>query len=71
MSIAAKFGKKLRELRLKKDLTQEDIAYKADVTVYYASKIERGFANPSLETLYKIAKAFNMDLSELLRGVTA
>ena len=69
MTIADKFGKKLRELRVRKNMTQEDIAYKADITVYYVSKIERGYANPSLETLYKIAKALGMRLSDLLEGI--
>lgn len=69
MAVADKFGKKLKELRLRKKFTQEDIAYKAEVTVYYISKIERGFANPSLETLSKIAKAFGIKLSDLLEGI--
>lgn len=69
MTIAEKFGKKLRETRLRKNMTQEDIAYKAEITVYYISKIERGLANPSLETAAKIAKSLQMKLSELVEGL--
>ncbi len=68
MKIAEKFGRRLKELRTQKKLTQEDIAYKAEVTVYYISKIERGLANPSLETLVKIASALNTNLSDLLKN---
>lgn len=68
MKIAEKFGRRLKELRTQKKLTQEDIAYKAEVTVYYISKMERGLANPSLETLVKIASALNISLSDLVKN---
>lgn len=57
MDILTKFGKKVRELREKKGLSQEELAFKADLSVYYISRIERGKANPSLETIFAIQKA--------------
>lgn len=65
MNILEKFGKKVRELREKKGMTQEDLAYKADLSVYYVSRIERGKANVSLETVEKIQKALQFKIISL------
>lgn len=65
MNILEKFGKKVRELREKKGMTQEDLAYKADLSVYYVSRIERGKANVSLETVEKIQKALQFKFISL------
>ncbi len=60
------FGKKLKEVRLKKKLSQGDIARKLGVHRSYISGLERGKRNPSLLTINKMAKAIGIEPKELL-----
>ena len=60
------FGKKLREARLKKKLSQEGVAKILGVHRSYISGLERGRRNPSLLTVQKVAKALNISPKELL-----
>ena len=61
-----KFGKKLKEVRLKKDLSQGDVARILGVHRTYISGLERGARNPSLLTVQKIAKALGVDAKKLV-----
>lgn len=60
------FGKKLREIRTKKQLSQGDVARTLGVHRSYISGLERGRRNPSLFTVQKIAKALKISPKELL-----
>ena len=62
-----KIGIKLRQLRLKKQISQEELAYKSGLNRAYIGYIERGERNPSTETLSKIATVLNVKLYELFR----
>lgn len=64
--IRKKFGIHLRELRLQRKLTQEELADRADMHFTYIGQIERGLRNPSLVNLEKIAKALRVKAGELL-----
>ncbi len=55
-------GKRLKELRLKKKLTQTQLAEKADVEPAYISHIERNEAMVSLPTLVKLVNALDTTL---------
>ena len=61
------FGKKLREVRLKKRLSQGDVARILGVHRSYISGLERGRRNPSLLTVHKVAKALSVPTDELLK----
>lgn len=52
-----RLGKRIKEERLKKDMTQEQLAESIDVSGVYISHIECGSAKPSLDTLIKICNA--------------
>jgi len=53
---AKKLGKNIKKLRLKLGLSQEALAFKADVRLSNLAKLEGGFnSNPTLETLASIA----------------
>jgi len=67
MSSSKKLGENLRKLRLKKKLSQGDLAKKLDVDRAYISNIENGRMNPTLSTLEKISKALGISSSELLK----
>ena len=60
------FGKKLREIRLKKNLSQGDVSRILQVHRSYISGLERGMRNPSLLTVRKIAKALGVNAKELI-----
>jgi len=65
--IRFKFAKRLKELREKYGYTQEDLAERANIEYKHIQKLEgRNPHNPRLDTLEKIAKAFNISLSKLL-----
>lgn len=62
--IKEKVGQRIKELRTKQGLSQEEFAFKCDLDRTYITSLERGKRNISLENLEKIAKAFNMTLSK-------
>ena len=64
--IAKKFGKRIRMLREKKGLTQEALAFEADLHRAYVGQIERGEKTIGLENIEKLAKAFQITGSKLL-----
>ena len=50
-------------------MSQEKLAEKADLNPKYVSEVERGRVNISLDALLRIAKALNVSLTELIRGI--
>ncbi len=59
-------GLRIRGLRKKQGLRQEDVAAKASITPKYLSDIELGKENPTFDVFSRIAVAFKMELWELL-----
>jgi transcriptional regulator with XRE-family HTH domain len=59
------FGKRLRELRLERGLSQEELAFRVGMHRTYLGGIERGERNPSLRNLAAIAKGLGVSLPEL------
>ena len=64
-SILIKFGDRLRKIRQKKNLSQEELGFKADIHRTYVGAIERGEQNVSLINIEKLAKALNVRIKEL------
>ena len=62
--IKEKVGQRIKELRIKQGLSQEEFAFRCELDRTYITSLERGKRNVSLTNLEKIAKAFNMTLSE-------
>ncbi|HEV2961188.1 MAG TPA: helix-turn-helix transcriptional regulator [Candidatus Angelobacter sp.] len=62
-------GERIRDLRLKKDWSQQELAKAAGLTDSHVGEIERGEIDSSLETLFRIAQAFNITASELFEGI--
>ncbi|HEV3071210.1 MAG TPA: helix-turn-helix transcriptional regulator [Solirubrobacteraceae bacterium] len=56
----------LRRLRVERGLTQEALAFSANVTVSALARIERGRSNPTWTTLVRIANALNITPAELI-----
>ena len=59
-------GLRIRKYRLKKELTQEDLAFEADLHRAYVGQIERGEKNIGVQNLELIAKALKIKISKLL-----
>ena len=62
-------GGRIRTIRLKNGMTQEQLAEAANLSVPYISHIERGFKRPSLETLMRVAGALHVTADCLLSGL--
>lgn len=60
-------GSNVRELRLEKNLTQEQFAELSGLSQQYISGLERGLRNPTIVTLYEIATALNVQPTDLLK----
>ena len=67
--ILVNFGNKVREERLKRSLSQEDLAAKAGVHRTYIGMVERAEKNISLINIVKIACALHVQPAELMRGL--
>lgn len=59
-------GQNVRHLRRGRKLSQEDLAFEAEIDRTYVSQIERGVINPSLLILWKIAKVLAVHVVTLL-----
>ena len=62
------FGKKVKQVREERGMTQQALAEKLYVTRQAVSRWERGARYPELLTAKKIAKILNVSLDELLSG---
>ena len=69
MDIRKKFGKRVKELRQSKGLSQEELAHLAELDRTYIPSIEKGERNVSIEVIQKLSIAFGIKISELLKGL--
>jgi transcriptional regulator with XRE-family HTH domain len=68
-NITERFGNRVRELRLRAKLSQEEFAGQCDLDRTYISGIERGVRNVALRNIERIAMTLRISLAELMRGV--
>ena len=67
--MAARFGERLRQARLQRGLTQEELARRASVSIVTVAKLERSeHRRPTVDTAVKLAKALGVDPAWLLFG---
>jgi transcriptional regulator with XRE-family HTH domain len=66
MDIKKKFGKQVKKLRLEKGLSQEALAYEANLDRTYIPSIEKGERNVSITVIEQIANALKVKISDLL-----
>ena len=62
MDIKEKFGNRLKQLRIAKNLSQEAVAHLADLDRTYISNIERGDRNVSIIVIEKLANALDVKI---------
>jgi transcriptional regulator with XRE-family HTH domain len=68
MDIKEKIGKRLRELRTDKGLSQEKFSFECNLDRTYIASIEQGKRNVSVVNIEKIAQAFNLSVSEFFNS---
>jgi transcriptional regulator with XRE-family HTH domain len=64
---AKKLGENLKKLRIKKDISQIELARMLGVDRSFVSNIENGKNNPTLSTITSLAKALGVSTNELLK----
>ncbi len=62
-------GNKIRQIRISKNIAQQDLSAKCNFEKSNMARIEAGNTNPTIYTLYKIAKNLNISLTELVSGL--
>jgi transcriptional regulator with XRE-family HTH domain len=67
MDLRDVFAANLRRLRHEKGLSQDDLAYEAEVSRSYLSQLEKGVFYASLKVVGKLAQALNVEPAELVR----
>jgi transcriptional regulator with XRE-family HTH domain len=60
------FGKRVREVRKSKGISQERLAEMAGIDRSYMGNIERGEKNITLKKAYEVCDALDVDITELL-----
>lgn len=58
------FGEKLKELRRLKKISQEELAFRANLHRTYISDVERGRRNISINNIKKLAKALEIEIAD-------
>jgi transcriptional regulator with XRE-family HTH domain len=67
MDLRDVFAANLRRLRHEKGLSQDDLAYEAEVSRSYLSQLEKGAFYASLKIIGKLAEALGVEPAELLK----
>lgn len=57
---AKELGQRIRQLRLEKNMSQEELAFKSGLSAAHLGQIERALKNPTVDTVGKIASALGV-----------
>jgi transcriptional regulator with XRE-family HTH domain len=68
-SLEQAFGRRLKDRRVKRGLSQEELAHQSGLHRTYISQIERGLKSPTLATIYAIASALEEDAGMLISAL--
>lgn len=63
-------GSNIRAERLRRHLTQEQLAEKLDMSINYVGKLERGVIIPSALVIFKLSKILRTDMNELFKEIS-
>lgn len=66
-TIQQKVGKRIQEIRIQKNISQQDLASKCNFEKSNMSRLEKGNANATLSTLEKVCAALQIELIELFK----
>ena len=63
--ISVFLGKRIRELRTRQHMSQEDLSFRAGISAAHLGQIERATKNPTVDTVARIAEALNVPITSL------
>jgi len=66
-AVACQFGKAVKELRLKKAMSQQQLGDACGLDISYIGQIERGQRNPTLGVMQGLSSVLGVKISELLK----
>lgn len=64
-SITQRFGSRVREIRRKKGMSQQELAVRSKLDLTTVSELESGNREPMLKTIWKISNALDVKMSQL------
>lgn len=67
MTLEKTFGQVLKKVRIDQGLSQEQLAFESGFHRTYVSLLERGQKNPSLKTIFQLAKTLKITPSDMFR----
>jgi transcriptional regulator with XRE-family HTH domain len=67
LTVRKNLGRRVRELRLKKKWSQEDLAHESGLARSFTGAIERGEKDLRVTTLVKLANTFKISVAQLLK----
>lgn len=68
-ALVKRFGMQIRELRRANDLSQEDLAFECNLHRNYISMLERGIRQPTLTTIFDLARALDVPPEKLMADI--
>jgi transcriptional regulator with XRE-family HTH domain len=69
MAIEEQIGERIKKIRIEKKLTQEQLAWEANVDRTYMNHVENGRKNISIRSLEKIIKALDVSFHEFFKTI--
>lgn len=69
--LLSRLGARVRDLRARKGLTQQEVADKSGLHITYIARVEAGKRNSSIRSLADLSKGLGVSLSELMEGLSA
>ena len=66
VQVTRRFGLAVKNMRLKRNMTQQELADACGLDIGYIGQIERGQRNPTLGVMHSIASVLRTKVSELL-----
>jgi transcriptional regulator with XRE-family HTH domain len=63
--VRVRLGERVKQIRLDRRMTQEDVAERSGLSYKFIGEVERGAANPSVNTLEKLAAGLGVELGHL------
>ena len=66
-SVESRFGRRVKEIRMFQQMSQEELAWRSQLSKNYISDVENGRRNVSLKAIEKFAKGLGVEIIDLFR----
>lgn len=62
-----KIGENIREIRIEKNISQEELSFRTELSRNQIGRIERGEINTGLSTIYEISRGLEVDIKQFFK----